>query len=59
MTIDGYENVPRNNEYALMKAVAHQPVAVSIASRGSDFKFYGEASVVNFVVVNYNLVQHN
>ena len=41
-----------------MKAVAHQPVAVSVASSGSDFRFYGEASVVNFVVVNYNLVQH-
>ncbi|KAL0558906.1 hypothetical protein IC582_003492 [Cucumis melo] len=33
--IDGYENVPRNNEYALMKAVPPS---------GSDFKFYGQAS---------------
>ncbi|KGN66221.2 hypothetical protein Csa_023362 [Cucumis sativus] len=53
VTIDGYENVPRNNEYALMKAVAHQPVAVSIASRGSDFKFYGEASVGMFTEENF------
>ncbi|KAE8649111.1 hypothetical protein Csa_014425 [Cucumis sativus] len=45
VTIDGYERVPQNNEYALMKAVAHQPVAVSVASSGSDFRFYGEASV--------------
>ncbi|KAA0047115.1 ervatamin-B-like [Cucumis melo var. makuwa] len=48
VTIDGYENVPRNNEHALMKAVAHQPVAVAIASGGSDFKFYGQAMVVGY-----------
>lgn len=26
--IDGHENVPKNNEYALMKAVANHPVSV-------------------------------
>uniref|UniRef100_A0A9I9D9N7 Ervatamin-B-like n=1 Tax=Cucumis melo TaxID=3656 RepID=A0A9I9D9N7_CUCME len=38
--IDGYENVPRNNEYALMKAVAHQPIAVAIASEILKFDNY-------------------
>ncbi|TYK28132.1 ervatamin-B-like [Cucumis melo var. makuwa] len=37
--IDGYENLPRNNEYALMKAVPPS---------GSDFKFYGQAMVVGY-----------
>lgn len=38
-SITGYENVPKNNESALLKAVAHQPVSVSVdASRG--FQFY-------------------
>ncbi|CAK9312401.1 unnamed protein product [Citrullus colocynthis] len=40
VTIDGYENVPSNNENALKKAVAHQPVAVAIAAGGRDFQFY-------------------
>ena len=45
MTIDGYENVPRSNDYALIKAVAYQPIAMAMASGGSDFKFYGQASI--------------
>ncbi|XP_038896226.1 vignain-like [Benincasa hispida] len=42
VTIDGYENVPPNNENALKKAVAHQPVAVSIAASGRRFRYYSE-----------------
>ncbi|KAK9090265.1 hypothetical protein Sjap_023442 [Stephania japonica] len=42
VTIDGYENVPSNNEDALMKAVANQPVSVAIDAGGSDFQFYSE-----------------
>ncbi|KAL7117130.1 hypothetical protein ACP275_03G052500 [Erythranthe tilingii] len=42
VTIDGYENVPMNNEEALLKAVANQPVSVAIDSRGSHFQFYSE-----------------
>ncbi len=30
VTIDGYQDVPPNDENALMKAVAHQPVSVAI-----------------------------
>ncbi|KAJ4827930.1 hypothetical protein Tsubulata_132090 [Turnera subulata] len=42
--ISGYEDVPANNEAALMKAVANQPVSVAIDAGGSDFHgvFTGE-----------------
>jgi len=39
-TISGYENVPANDEQALQKAVANQPVSVAIDASGSDFQFY-------------------
>ncbi|KAL6330581.1 hypothetical protein AAG906_040512 [Vitis piasezkii] len=38
--IKGYEDVPANNEKALQKAVAHQPVAVAIDAGGFEFQFY-------------------
>ncbi|XP_020236366.1 senescence-specific cysteine protease SAG39 [Cajanus cajan] len=39
-TITGYEDVPTNNEKALQKAVANQPVSVAIDASGSGFQFY-------------------
>jgi KDEL-tailed cysteine endopeptidase len=42
VTIDGYEDVPANDESALKKAVAHQPVSVAIEASGSHFQFYSE-----------------
>ncbi|KAK9117391.1 hypothetical protein Sjap_016338 [Stephania japonica] len=42
VTIDGHEDVPANDENALMKAVANQPVSVAIDAGGSDFQFYSE-----------------
>jgi len=39
-TITGYEDVPINNEKALQKAVANQPVSVAIDASGADFQFY-------------------
>lgn len=42
VTIDGHENVPENDENALRKAVAHQPVSVAIDAGSSDFQFYSE-----------------
>ncbi|KAL6660771.1 hypothetical protein ACP70R_001806 [Stipagrostis hirtigluma subsp. patula] len=42
VTIDGYEDVPANDEDALRKAVANQPVAVAIEASGQDFQFYSE-----------------
>ncbi|KAI4333833.1 hypothetical protein L6164_018594 [Bauhinia variegata] len=38
--IKGYERVPANSEAALLKAVANQPVSVSIDASGSAFQFY-------------------
>ena len=39
-TIDGYENVPTNNEGALLQALARQPVSVAIEAQGRDFQLY-------------------
>ncbi|KAJ3687508.1 hypothetical protein LUZ61_016672 [Rhynchospora tenuis] len=40
VTIDGHENVPCNNEKALLNAVANQPVSVAIEASGRPFQFY-------------------
>ena len=42
VSVDGHEGVPRNNENALLKAVANQPVSVAIDAGGSDFQLYSE-----------------
>lgn len=38
--ITGHEDVPANNEAALLKAVANQPVSVAIDASGSEFQSY-------------------
>ncbi|KAK2984204.1 hypothetical protein RJ640_017317 [Escallonia rubra] len=38
--ISGYEKVPANSEKALLKAVANQPISVSIDASGNAFQFY-------------------
>ena len=40
VTIDGYEDVPHNDEQALMQAVARQPVAIAISAGDRDFQLY-------------------
>ncbi|ERN06398.1 zingipain-2 [Amborella trichopoda] len=40
VTIDGYEDVPVNDEKALQKAVAHQPVSVAIDAGSREFQLY-------------------
>jgi KDEL-tailed cysteine endopeptidase len=50
VTIDGYEDVPANDESALQKAVANQPVAVAVEASGQDFQFYSE--VINNMTNN-------
>ncbi|KAB2621639.1 zingipain-2-like [Pyrus ussuriensis x Pyrus communis] len=40
ITITGYENVPANNEDALLKAVANQPVSVAIDINAEEFRYY-------------------
>ncbi|CAL5346165.1 unnamed protein product [Camellia sinensis] len=38
--ITGYEKVPANSKAALLKAMANQPVSVSIDASGYEFQFY-------------------
>lgn len=40
VSIDGHEDVPENDESALKKAVAHQPISVAIEAT-SQLQFYG------------------
>ncbi|GER42175.1 cysteine protease [Striga asiatica] len=40
VSIDSYEDVPANDEQALKKAVAHQPVSVAIEAGGRAFQLY-------------------
>ncbi|KAJ8766873.1 hypothetical protein K2173_009217 [Erythroxylum novogranatense] len=40
VTIDGYQDVPENDEKSLQKAVAHQPVSVAIEAGGRAFQLY-------------------
>ncbi|KAF9621912.1 hypothetical protein IFM89_029132 [Coptis chinensis] len=40
VSIDGFEDVPTNDEKALQKAVAHQPVSVAIEAGGRAFQLY-------------------
>nr|KAJ0228136.1 hypothetical protein LSAT_V11C100011930 [Lactuca sativa] len=42
VSIDGYENVPEENEDALLKAVAHQPVSVAVDAQSNDFQLYAK-----------------
>ncbi|KAK2392384.1 low-temperature-induced cysteine proteinase [Trifolium repens] len=42
VTIDGYTDVPPNDEKQLLKAVAVQPVSVSICGSSWAFQFYSE-----------------
>ncbi|KAK1293949.1 Vignain [Acorus calamus] len=42
VVIDGHQNVPVNDEDALLKAVANQPVSVAIDAGGYRFQFYSE-----------------
>ncbi|KAK9053931.1 hypothetical protein SSX86_025006 [Deinandra increscens subsp. villosa] len=40
VSIDGYEDVPVNDEAALKKAAANQPITVAIEASSRDFQFY-------------------
>ncbi|XP_074270339.1 senescence-specific cysteine protease SAG12-like [Silene latifolia] len=39
-SISGYEDVPQNDEDALLKAATNQPISVGIEGSGFDFQFY-------------------
>jgi hypothetical protein len=45
VTIDGYTDVPPNDEKQLLKAVAVQPVSVSICGSSWAFQFYSEVKL--------------
>jgi hypothetical protein len=40
VSIDGFEDVPAEDELSLKKAVAHQPVSVAIEAGGREFQLY-------------------
>lgn len=40
VSIDGFEDVPKDDEQSLKKAVAHQPVSVAIEAGGRAFQHY-------------------
>lgn len=46
VTIDDYEQVPANDELALKKAVANQPISVAIEAAGREFQLYVSVSFV-------------
>lgn len=56
VTIDGYEDVPFNDEKSLKKAVAQQPVSVAIEAGGRSFQLY--KSVINTCRSLINSVQN-
>ncbi len=48
VTIDGYEDVPANDDDALKKAVANQPVSIAIEAGGRDFQLYSKVSKTRY-----------
>lgn len=44
VSIDGHEDVPANDEGALLKALANQPIAVAIDAGSQDMQFYSEVT---------------
>lgn len=47
VAIDDYEDVPENDEKALLKAVANQPVAVAIEGSSMAFQLYDSVRLHN------------
>lgn len=52
VTIDGYHDVPANDEQSLLKALANQPLSVAIEASTRDFQFY---SGVNILIHSFSL----
>lgn len=52
VTIDGYEDVPENDEKSLQKAVAHQPVSVAIEAGGRAFQLYESVMTLLEILVS-------
>jgi hypothetical protein len=45
VAIDGYEDVPYNDESSLVKALANQPISVAIEAGGRDFQLYTSVTI--------------
>lgn len=56
VTIDGYEDVPENDEKSLKKAVAHQPVSVAIEAGGRAFQLYQSVIAQLYCLMKCSLV---
>ncbi|KAL0713838.1 hypothetical protein Bca4012_020816 [Brassica carinata] len=54
VTIDGHEDVPENDEEALLKAVANQPVSVAIDAGSSNFQFYSKGVFTGYCGTELN-----
>lgn len=50
VTIDDYEDVPVNNEKALQKAVANQPVSIAIEGGGREFQLYVSVKIISIMI---------
>ena len=55
VAINDYEDVPENNEQALLKAVANQPVSVAIEASGMAFQFYDSVRLIFIIVWMFSL----
>lgn len=56
VTIDDYEDVPENDEKALQKAVANQPVSVAIEGAGREFQLYKSVRINNQIASQQELL---
>jgi hypothetical protein len=50
VSIDGYEDVPQNDESSLKKALAHQPVSVAIEAGGREFQLYQSVMPLSYML---------
>lgn len=48
VTIDGFEDVPVNDEKALQKAVSNQPISVAIEAGGRAFQLYKSVQSLSY-----------
>ncbi|MFS7952465.1 putative zingipain [Helianthus anomalus] len=55
--IDGYEGLPANEEQSLLKAVANQPVSVSIEAGSRDFQFC-KIKYIEYYYLIYSHLNH-
>lgn len=52
VTIDGYEDVPQNDEKSLKKALANQPISVAIEAGGRAFQLYKSVISMNLTLIS-------